>query len=130
MSPYMYLCSKSGHVALNEIPRILSPLRNEVIILFQTQTAPHLMPPPFLVDVDGNPHPVFYQRLIPGHSSNIRPRRHIVYSPPLVPSSPLPPLLAEIQQFERGPAFPDPEGKYHDRNSRLSLFGQIQACVD
>lgn len=32
----------------------------------QTQTPPHLMPPPFLVDVDGNPHPPIYQRLVPG----------------------------------------------------------------
>ncbi|XP_063812654.1 bromodomain and WD repeat-containing protein 1 isoform X2 [Pseudophryne corroboree] len=32
----------------------------------QTQQAPHLMPPPFLVDVDGNPHPTKYQRLVPG----------------------------------------------------------------
>ena len=71
------------------------------------------MPPPFLVDVDGNPHPVYYQRLIPGHSSNIRPRRHVVSSPPHVPASPLPPLLAEIQHFERGPALPDPEGNIH-----------------
>lgn len=32
----------------------------------QTQTVPHLMPPPFLVDVDGNPHPPSFQRLVPG----------------------------------------------------------------
>ena len=32
----------------------------------QTQQAPHLMPPPFLVDIDGNPHPPSYQRLVPG----------------------------------------------------------------
>lgn len=32
----------------------------------QTQTIPHLMPPPFLVDVDGNPHPPSFQRLVPG----------------------------------------------------------------
>ena len=68
------------------------------------------MPPPFLVDVDGNPHPVFYQRLIPGHSSNIRPRRRVVTSPPSLPTSPLPSLLDQIEQFERGVAFPDPEG--------------------
>ncbi|XP_028825190.1 PH-interacting protein isoform X3 [Denticeps clupeoides] len=35
----------------------------------QTQQAPHLMPPPFLVDVDGNPHPPRYQRLVPGRES-------------------------------------------------------------
>ncbi|CAH2219138.1 bromodomain and WD repeat-containing 1 [Pelobates cultripes] len=35
----------------------------------QTQQAPHLMPPPFLVDVDGNPHPPKYQRLVPGREN-------------------------------------------------------------
>ncbi|KAG7262048.1 hypothetical protein CRUP_017801 [Coryphaenoides rupestris] len=35
----------------------------------KTQQAPHLMPPPFLVDVDGNPHPTRYQRLVPGRES-------------------------------------------------------------
>ena len=67
------------------------------------------MPPPFLVDVDGNPHPVFYQRLIPGHSSNIRPQREVT-SPPPVPSSPMPSLLAEIEQFERAGVPLKPEG--------------------
>ncbi|XP_017866897.1 PREDICTED: PH-interacting protein isoform X2 [Drosophila arizonae] len=32
----------------------------------QTQIMPHLMPPPFLVDADGNPHPTKYQRFVPG----------------------------------------------------------------
>lgn len=27
------------------------------------------MPPPFLVDVDGNPHPTRYQRLVPGREN-------------------------------------------------------------
>lgn len=79
------------------------------------------MPPPFLVDVDGNPHPVCYQRLIPGHSSNIRPRRHVGNSPPPVPASPLPPLLAQIEQFERGVVFPDPEGKKNMKIVNLDL---------
>ncbi|KAG7274129.1 hypothetical protein CRUP_011464 [Coryphaenoides rupestris] len=35
----------------------------------KTQQAPHLMPPPFLVDIDGNPHPPRYQRLVPGRES-------------------------------------------------------------
>lgn len=30
---------------------------------------PHLMPPPFLVDADGNPHPTKYQRFVPGRES-------------------------------------------------------------
>ncbi|XP_054271446.1 bromodomain and WD repeat-containing protein 3-like isoform X1 [Macrosteles quadrilineatus] len=35
----------------------------------QTQMAPHLMPPPFLVDVDGNPYPPHLQRLVPGREN-------------------------------------------------------------
>jgi len=30
---------------------------------------PHLMPPPFLVDADGNPHPSRFQRFVPGRES-------------------------------------------------------------
>ncbi|XP_040194940.1 bromodomain and WD repeat-containing protein 1-like isoform X5 [Rana temporaria] len=47
---YRPLCRDANHFVLDE----------------QTQQAPHLMPPPFLVDVDGNPHPKKYQRLVPG----------------------------------------------------------------
>ena len=32
----------------------------------QTQMAPHLLPPPLLVDRDGNPQPPDAQRLVPG----------------------------------------------------------------
>ena len=32
----------------------------------QTQMAPHLLPPPLLVDRDGNPQPAAAQRLVPG----------------------------------------------------------------
>uniref|UniRef100_A0A8C5M0Z6 Bromodomain and WD repeat domain containing 1 n=1 Tax=Leptobrachium leishanense TaxID=445787 RepID=A0A8C5M0Z6_9ANUR len=39
---------------------------NNWVLDEQTQQAPHLMPPPFLVDADGNPHPLRYQRLVPG----------------------------------------------------------------
>ncbi|XP_030376234.1 bromodomain and WD repeat-containing protein 3 isoform X2 [Scaptodrosophila lebanonensis] len=35
----------------------------------QTQIMPHLMPPPFLVDADGNPHPAKYQRFVPGRET-------------------------------------------------------------
>lgn len=35
----------------------------------QTQMAPHLMPPPFLVNMDGDPYPPEYQRLVPGRES-------------------------------------------------------------
>jgi len=39
---------------------------NNYVIDEQMQIAPHLMPSPFLVDIDGNPHPAHYQRLVPG----------------------------------------------------------------
>ncbi|KAM9316037.1 PH-interacting protein [Gastrophryne carolinensis] len=42
---------------------------NNYVLDEQTQQAPHLMPPPFLVDVDGNPHPQRYQRLVPGREN-------------------------------------------------------------
>lgn len=42
---------------------------NNYVLDEQTQQAPHLMPPPFLVDVDGNPHPSHYQRLVPGREN-------------------------------------------------------------
>uniref|UniRef100_A0A672QEE0 Bromodomain and WD repeat domain containing 3 n=1 Tax=Sinocyclocheilus grahami TaxID=75366 RepID=A0A672QEE0_SINGR len=42
---------------------------NNFVLDEQTQQAPHLMPPPFLVDVDGNPHPPRYQRLVPGREN-------------------------------------------------------------
>ncbi|XP_044761682.1 bromodomain and WD repeat-containing protein 1 [Coccinella septempunctata] len=35
----------------------------------QTQVAPHLMPPPFLVDIDGNPYPPNLQKLVPGREN-------------------------------------------------------------
>nr|XP_009860425.1 bromodomain and WD repeat-containing protein 3 [Ciona intestinalis] len=35
----------------------------------QTHQAPNRMPPPFLVDVDGNPHPAPLQRLVPGRQN-------------------------------------------------------------
>ncbi|GCB60888.1 hypothetical protein scyTo_0011213, partial [Scyliorhinus torazame] len=42
---------------------------NNFVLDEQTQQAPHLMPPPFLVDVDGNPHRTEYQRLVPGREN-------------------------------------------------------------
>ncbi|MFT7802669.1 bromodomain and WD repeat-containing protein 3 isoform X4, partial [Arapaima gigas] len=42
---------------------------NNYVLDEQTQQAPHLMPPPFLVDVDGNPYPPSYQRLVPGREN-------------------------------------------------------------
>ncbi|KAJ8027105.1 Bromodomain and WD repeat-containing protein 3 [Holothuria leucospilota] len=42
---------------------------NNYVLDEQTQQAPHLMPPPFLVDIDGNPHPKNLQRLVPGREN-------------------------------------------------------------
>jgi len=42
---------------------------NHYVIDEQTQCAPHLMPPPFLVDIDGNPYPPSFQRLVPGREN-------------------------------------------------------------
>ncbi|XP_013777626.1 PH-interacting protein-like [Limulus polyphemus] len=42
---------------------------NQHVLDEQTQCAPHLMPPPFLVDIDGNPYPPNLQRLVPGREN-------------------------------------------------------------
>jgi hypothetical protein len=39
---------------------------NGYVLDEQTQLAPHLMPPPYLVNADGNPHPPEYQRIVCG----------------------------------------------------------------
>ncbi len=68
----------SGHERLKMLPKELffhtdyRPLirdSNYYVLDEQTQLAPHLMPPPFLVDVDGNPYPPAMQRLVPGRES-------------------------------------------------------------
>ncbi|XP_062620168.1 bromodomain and WD repeat-containing protein 3-like isoform X2 [Saccostrea cucullata] len=45
---------------------------NNYVLDEQTQQPPHLMPPPFLVDIDGNPYPPRFQKLVPGreHCNN------------------------------------------------------------
>jgi hypothetical protein len=42
---------------------------NNYVLDEQTQQPPHLMPSPFLVDVDGLPHSPKFQRLVPGRES-------------------------------------------------------------
>ncbi|KAK6636696.1 hypothetical protein RUM43_010358 [Polyplax serrata] len=65
----------SGSEKLKKLPRELffhtdyRPLIRDAnlgVLDEQTQTAPHLMPPPFLVDVDGCPYPPDMQKLVPG----------------------------------------------------------------
>uniref|UniRef100_A0A182QQ37 Bromo domain-containing protein n=1 Tax=Anopheles farauti TaxID=69004 RepID=A0A182QQ37_9DIPT len=68
----------SGHEKLKQLPPELffhtdyRPLiRDSALHVMdeQTQTMPHLMPPPFLVDIDGNPYPPALQRLVPGREN-------------------------------------------------------------
>lgn len=68
----------SGHERLKQLPTELffhtdyRPLIRDVshhVMDEQTQTMPHLMPPPFLVDIDGNPYPPAMQRLVPGREN-------------------------------------------------------------
>lgn len=42
---------------------------NDFVVDEQTQQPPHLMPPPFLVNADGNPYGREYQRLVPGREN-------------------------------------------------------------
>ncbi|XP_065578986.1 PH-interacting protein-like [Artemia franciscana] len=42
---------------------------NHHVLDEQTQLAPHLMPPPFIVDSEGNPYPPDIQRLVPGREN-------------------------------------------------------------
>lgn len=46
-------------------PLTRDAITNEVLDE-QTQVPPHLMPPPFLVDMEGNPYPPALQKLVPG----------------------------------------------------------------
>ncbi|KAG1665452.1 PH-interacting protein [Nymphon striatum] len=46
--------------------RPLTEDANHYVVDEQTQLSPHLMPIPFLVDIDGNPYPPAIQRLVPG----------------------------------------------------------------
>lgn len=62
----------------------------------QLQTAPHLMPPPYLVDIDGNPYPSQFQMLIPGRNQRNLPQLRVEEEA----TEDLPPLLAEIAAAE------------------------------
>ena len=42
---------------------------NEFVVDEQTQQPPHLMAPPFLVNADGNPYDIEFQRLVPGRQN-------------------------------------------------------------
>ncbi|XP_053623119.1 PH-interacting protein isoform X2 [Plodia interpunctella] len=68
----------AGHKLLKVLPTELffhtdyRPLARDALggaLDEQTETPPHLMPPPFLVDVEGAPHPPELQRLVPGREN-------------------------------------------------------------
>jgi hypothetical protein len=54
--------------------------QNDYVVDEQTQMPPHLMPPAFLVNADGHPYPIEYQRLVPGreHLSDLQLNPHVV----------------------------------------------------
>jgi WD40 repeat protein len=43
---------------------------NGFVLDEQTHQSPHLMPPPFLIDAEGNPYSAEFQRLVPGRGEN------------------------------------------------------------
>lgn len=49
--------------------RPLTRLQNGLVLDEQTHVSPHAMPPPFLVDADGNPYSSELQRLVPGREN-------------------------------------------------------------
>ena len=49
--------------------RPLMRIQNGFVLDEQTQVPPHIMPPPFLVDADGNPYNSELQRLVPGREN-------------------------------------------------------------
>jgi len=61
----------------------------------QTQCAPHLLPPPFLVDVEGNPYPADIQRLVPGRE-HLSDREALIPNDEPSPMSPLPVVPAPM----------------------------------
>ncbi|XP_016119164.1 PH-interacting protein-like, partial [Sinocyclocheilus grahami] len=65
----MVLCSIADQMFFHTDYRPLIRDAHNFVLDEQTQQAPHLMPPPFLVDVDGNPHPPRYQKLVPGREN-------------------------------------------------------------
>uniref|UniRef100_A0A8C1WU01 Bromodomain and WD repeat domain containing 3 n=1 Tax=Cyprinus carpio TaxID=7962 RepID=A0A8C1WU01_CYPCA len=92
---------------------------NNFVLDEQTQQAPHLMPPPFLVDVDGNPHPPRCQRLVPGRENckeeQLVPQLGYMANGKLLnesqEESPLDDLIRQLQhQQDEGPNSGNPTG--------------------
>uniref|UniRef100_A0A674A5Q7 Bromodomain and WD repeat domain containing 3 n=1 Tax=Salmo trutta TaxID=8032 RepID=A0A674A5Q7_SALTR len=110
---------------------------NNFVLDEQTQQAPHLMPPPFLVDVDGNPHPTHYQRLVPGRESckeeHLVPQLgYMANGKPPYQQSPLDVLIRQLQNQpdERRDQEREPEGEGEvvgsPSNVGLRRSGQVE----
>ncbi|XP_066914028.1 PH-interacting protein-like isoform X2 [Clytia hemisphaerica] len=84
----------------------------------QTQTAPHLMQPPYLVDIDGNPYTSEHQMLIPGRTISNLPQRRAEQA-----TQNLPPLLAEIAAAEAANRAPSTNQRSAAENALLSPGG-------
>uniref|UniRef100_A0A4W5R8A4 Bromodomain and WD repeat domain containing 1 n=1 Tax=Hucho hucho TaxID=62062 RepID=A0A4W5R8A4_9TELE len=94
---------------------------NGFVLDEQTQQAPHLMPPPFLVDVDGNPHPPRYQRLVPGRE-NIADE-HLVPQLGYVATSMLTTSLLESEATARRSVLDDAIRQLQEQQDRQSRPG-------
>ncbi|KAJ3605895.1 hypothetical protein NHX12_027938, partial [Muraenolepis orangiensis] len=111
---------------------------NNYVLDEQTQQAPHLMPPPFLVDVDGNPHPTRYQRLVPGREScrveQLIPQmgvtssglNQVVSEQAVDGSSPLDTMIQRLQQEQDQRRPPNDLEVHSPPNVGLRRSGQIE----
>uniref|UniRef100_A0A3Q3DRP7 Pleckstrin homology domain interacting protein n=1 Tax=Hippocampus comes TaxID=109280 RepID=A0A3Q3DRP7_HIPCM len=113
---------------------------NNYVLDEQTQQAPHLMPPPFLVDVDGNPHPPRYQRLVPGREGcrdeQLIPQmgvtsslNQVVSEQAVDGSSPLDTMIQRLQQEQDqrlGSSVSSPTEVHSPPNVGLRRSGQIE----
>ena len=77
----------------------------------QTQLPPHLLPPPFLVDSEGDPYPANIQRLVRG-------RENITERDGLVPIGPEPSFQAPHQPQELIPE--DDEGRENENDDNAN----------
>lgn len=89
---------------------------NHYVIDEQTQCAPHLMPPPFLVDIDGNPYPPALQRLVPG-------REHCKDEDQLVPIVAIQNERGVNEILVPGENNPQPSGSGHQQQNLNNSFG-------
>uniref|UniRef100_A0A8C2DLG0 Bromodomain and WD repeat domain containing 3 n=1 Tax=Cyprinus carpio TaxID=7962 RepID=A0A8C2DLG0_CYPCA len=105
---------------------------NNFVLDEQTQQAPHLMPPPFLVDVDGNPHPPRCQRLVPGRENckeeQLVPQLGYMANDESQEESPLDDLIRQLQhQQDEGPNSGNPTGgPLSPPNVGLRRSGQVE----